>query len=334
MDTAYISFTKRARGYNPRIVSYRVISGDVMHVRRPAFFPIVLSLLCLALHAEDVPEAYKVLNGNWLLTSTTDDPSSEPMSTEYGPMTFTLGIDGSHIYGEGTLEMHCPKDRMGFDVFVDGQISPDGTFILLNSQIGTALPAGSVVIKGTLPGRGAIQWPGQFSSDLKGRNGSCVPVMGEIVASQLPVLKGIFLGTVQAQDGLKSDVTMEIAQGDLITTDVHVPGFSHCVPLNVTMTIKNATGPLWGTFSKTGDENRKRCNRMAGENLILDFTTTDGATLNVSGRLRQDKLLASGIALQIHYLPKDFPKTEILPVHAIGELKRQSTTQTGANLIR
>jgi hypothetical protein len=306
-----------------------------MRVERLAMFPIVLSLLCLACHGEDVPGAYKVLNGNWRLTPVVDDASpSASVSTEFGRMTLTLGIDGNRIYGEGTLEINCPNDRMGFDAFVDGQISPEGTFVLMNLQLGTNLPAGSVVIKGSLPANGATEWRGQFSSQLKGRNGSCVPVMGEIVASQLPALKGIFLGTVQAQDGLKSDVTMEIAQGEFITTDVPVPGYSHCVPLNVTMTIKNATGPVWGTFSKTVDENRKRCNRMAGENLILEFTTIDGATLRVFGRLRQDKFLANGIALQIDYLSKDFWKTKIPPVHAIGELKRQSTTQTGANLIR
>jgi hypothetical protein len=138
---------------------------------------------------------------------------------------------------------------------------------------------------GSWPGRETTEWRGQFSSDIRGHSGSCVPEIDEIVASPLPVLKGTFLGTIQAQDWLKSVVTMEIEQGELISTDVHVPGFTHCVPLNVTMTIKNASGPLWGTLSRIGDENRKGCNRMAGGQIILEFTTMDGATVDVFGYL-------------------------------------------------
>ena len=307
-----------------------------MHVGTLALFPIVLSLLCLPCHGEDIPEAYKVLNGNWRLARAVDDAfPSESKSTQYGRMIFTFGIDGNRIYGEGNFEVNCPKDRQGFDTFVEGPISPDGTFTLTNPQLGSELPLGSVVIKGSLPGKGTTQWRGQFSSDIKGHNGSCVPEIDEVVASPLPVLKGTFLGTVQAQDGLKSDVTMEIEQGELLSTDVHVPGFTHCVPLNVTMTVKNASGPLWGTLSRIGDENRKRCSRMAGGQIILEFTTMDGATAQVFGSLvMKGKNLVTGIHLQIAYFPKDFSKAAIQPVRATGELKRQSTTETGANLIR
>jgi hypothetical protein len=306
-----------------------------MQVGRLAFFPIVLSLLCLACHGEDVPEAHKVLNGNWRLAPAVDEASPSESKSEYGRMIFTFGIEGSLIYGEGNFEVNCPKDRQGFDTFVDGPISPDGTFTLTNPQLGSELPAGSVVIKGSLPAKGTTQWRGQFSSNIKGQNGSCIPEIDEIVASPLPVLKGTFLGTVQAQDGLKSDVTMEIEQGELLSTDVHVPGFTHCVPLNVTMTVKNASGPLWGTLSRIGDENRKRCNRMAGGQIILEFTTMDGATVPVFGFLvMNEKTLVTSIDLQIDYFPKDFSKTGIKPVRAIGKLRRQSTTETGASLIR
>jgi hypothetical protein len=119
---------------------------------------------------------------------------------------------------------------------------------------------------------------------------------------------------------------MEIEQGELISTDVHVPGFTHCVPLNVTMTVKNGSGPLWGTFSKIGEENRKRCNRMAGRQIMLEFTATDGATVRVFGSLvMKEKPVVNSIQITIHYLPKDFPKTEIQPVHAMGELRPQQT---------
>jgi hypothetical protein len=297
-----------------------------MHVGRLTFSLIVFSL-SLACHAEDVPEAYKALNGNWRLTPAVEDASfSESKSAEYGQMTFTFGVDGSRIYGEGIIEMKCPNDRMGFDAFVDGQISPDGTFILTNLQLVTELPAGSIVIKGSLPAKGTTQWRGEFSSDIKGRNGSCIPETDEIVASQLPALKGTFSGTVQAQDGLKSEVTIEIEQGELLPTDVHMPGFSHCVPLSVTMTVKNASGPLWGTFSKIGDENRKRCNRIAGQQLNLEFATSDGANLHVNGFLMmRDKPIVNSIHLDIHYFPQDFSKAGIQPVHAIGELRPQQT---------
>jgi hypothetical protein len=74
-----------------------------MHVGRLAFFPIVLSLFCLAPHGEDVPEAYQVLNGNWRLAPAVDDASpSESKSTQYGRMIFTFGIDGSRSYGEAS----------------------------------------------------------------------------------------------------------------------------------------------------------------------------------------------------------------------------------------
>ena len=296
-----------------------------MHVGRLAFVLVVLSpLFCLPGHAEDVPEAYKVLNGNWRLTPAVDDASpSESKPTEYGRIAFTFGIDGSRIYGEGNFEMNCPKDRHGFDAFVDGQISPDGTFTLTNFQLGAELPAGSVVIKGSLPAKGTTEWRGEFSSVIKGRNGSCLPETDEIVASQFPPLKGTFSGTVQAQDGLKSEVTMEIEQGELISTDVHAPGFSHCAPLNINMTVKNGSGPLWGTFSKIGDENRKRCNRMTGRQIILEFTTTDGGTVRAFGFLvMKEKPIVNSIQLQIDYF-----KPGIQSVHAIGELRPQQTMQ-------
>jgi hypothetical protein len=299
-------------------------------------FSLIVFLLSFACHAEVVPEAYKAINGNWRLTPAVDDPSpSQPKATEYRRMIFTFGMDGDRIYGEGTIEVNCPNDRMGLDVFVDGQIAPDGTFTLINAPVGSELSVSRVFIKGSLPVQGATQWHGQFFSDIKGHNGSCVPEMDEIVASPLPALKGTFSGTVQAQDGLKSEVTIEIAQGDLISTDVRAPGFSHCVPLNITMTVKNASGPMWGKFSRLGDENRKDCNRIAGGQIVLRFTATDGATLHVYGSLMvKEKPIIDGIHFAIHYFPKDFTKVGLQPVHATGDLRPQQIARRDSSLIR
>jgi uncharacterized membrane protein YdbT with pleckstrin-like domain len=84
---------------------------------------------------------------------------------------------------------------------------------------------------------------------------------------------------------------------------------------------------MWeGLPSKIGDKNRKRCNRMAGGN---------NATVHVSGFLMMKEMpIVNSIHLQNRLFSQGLFQSRNPACSAIGELRRQSTTGTGASLIR
>ncbi|RSL18701.1 hypothetical protein EDE15_4300 [Edaphobacter aggregans] len=306
----------------------------IHRLRRLTSLPILLFYLAAPCRAQNA--AAKLLTGNWNLTPTVDpsQPTSQPVATEYGGLSLTLGVDGNMIYGEGLLLVNCPKDRKGFDAFFGGQVSPDGTFTLTNAAVARDLPGGVVVIHGRLPAAGTAEWQGQFSSIWNGTNGSCLPAEGEVVAKQFPPLKGTFSGAIHADDGTESDVTMEVDQGELLPTNypAGVPLFLHyCVPLKATMSVKNAFGPLWGIFTTGDNIYPNQCSRMAGSSFRLEFTTTDGAKLDVFGNIHNSHFpQIDRMDITIHYFPKDFAARGLSPVLATGRLSQSKQDTRGA----
>jgi hypothetical protein len=97
-----------------------------MRVRRLSFLPVLLPLLCLASFAQDAPERYSALNGNWHLTGGWEIPLQSPR------LTLSMGVDGDKIYGKGDFQMNCPDNHSGLGMSFEaqGEIASDGSFVL------------------------------------------------------------------------------------------------------------------------------------------------------------------------------------------------------------
>ena len=276
-----------------------------------------LSYVLLVSSAQDV--GYSILNGNWHLTG-------GPELSQYPALDITLGVDGTTIYGEGHLQVECMKYMAGLDVFVVGTIAPDGTFVLTNNP---PYSSNEVTIRGSVPSPESREWQGSFRTQIKGHDfDNCSPAQGDIVAKPFPPLKGVFSGVLDVSDHSKTEISLEIAQGQLISSSSRSPHFSHCVPLNVRMTISDSSSFPAGVFTTDGNTLPQNCNdRMSGNHFEQRFTLTDGSTLSLHGAYRYADLDRLDITLStnLRQLPKDptDPKEQPSFLHAAGRLTRR-----------
>lgn len=280
----------------------------------------LLSFACLACRAQATPQAYGAISGNWRI-SPTHEPT--PSSTGFESFILTMGVDGDKAYGRGQLNLGC-GDHSG--VAVEGEVLPDGSFTLANTSVFPDMPARSFEVQGKLPAAGATEWHGSFFSHFPGHDSKCMTETGEVMVRQLPVITGSFMGTVRSRKGGgDSEVSMEILQRQLVFTRSPVPGFDHCVPVHVKMTVKGDSGPFAGAFAAAGNS----CdNSIDGDVFTLRFQTIGGGTLLVVGFIDYSHETADRVTLELTYLPRDQQRGVIAnqPATAWGEVMRQQGT--------
>jgi hypothetical protein len=163
--------------------------GGVMKLVSLCFLPLIFCGFCAVSSAQDVSEPYSTLNGNWHLTGAWAEKPHQAIN-------LTLGMDGNTIYSEAKFDLSCisagAPASVGWDVFLEGQVAPDGSFILSNPFGRRSVPAGIISIRGKIPAPGATEWSGTFNVAPFPKTktaAECRAVSGDFVAEQFPPLE-------------------------------------------------------------------------------------------------------------------------------------------------
>lgn len=236
-------------------------------------FPAVVLLCCFVCRAQD----YAAIRGNWHLTGSWGSSSTSPR------LVLTIGVDGDEVLAIGGLSIRCPhRVGLGAGLAPKGQIAADGTFLLTES-----IP-NRITISGRIPEPGSGQWAGHYNFSTDTGHGEC-STGGDFVATKLPLLKGVFSGTLQLADHSgEVAVTIDINQGELIRLDN-----LYWVPLQATMTLsgsaefpserlKTAKFPPEGPTTATSGPTMTG-GQITGESFAMHFSANDGEQIMLGG---------------------------------------------------
>jgi hypothetical protein len=238
-----------------------------MRVLRSLCLPAPFLMSCIVCRAQDRAS----LSGNWHLAG-----SWKP-TTNGTRLILSLGVNGDKVFGQGHLQIHCPGYGTGLGFSVHGQIAPDGTFVLADSDDPKAVK--EISISGKVPDPGLGQWSGNFR--LGHSAGKCpTSVSSDFVATPLPPLKGIYSGTPVLRDRSSVTVTVDINQGELVTFESEPGHVDGEVPLNATMTVN---GSIYPSETLTADASHYSSSRMEGDEFLLVFPLDGGAKIMLAG---------------------------------------------------
>jgi hypothetical protein len=212
-----------------------------------------------------------------------------------------------------------------WEVFVEGRIASDGSFVLGNQyDMPPDIPAHIVSIHGTPPAVGSTEWSGSFDISAFTAKTSptpqeCPAVSGSFIATQFPPLNGVYEGTIRV--GNKDNeayVSLDVAQGKLISTK-SLGAFAHVIPLDAKITVTGSSSLPSNTFeSRTQSEDN---NRIAGNTFQLHFLGgNDGTTFQADGSFSPSN--ESRIRVNLFYVSKD-ESGKLHTVHGDGWLTRQ-----------
>ena len=279
-----------------------------------------ISCLCLASPAQNAPEDYSVLNGNWYLVGGWEAPQQEPR------LTLSIRVDGNEVYGDGDLQVQ----GCGLSFSVMGQIASDGTFDLnLQKPVGVGAEDStfpSLSISGKVPAQGSTEWAGSFNTASMG-NEECPRPSGEFVASQLPPLDGTYSGAIPFFVGsepstplyvsvnMTEGILTSINEGEISPPEVSPAArVSHFVPLRGTITISGFTDLPSKDITLTAEEDRN--SRVQGDEFILFFRLQDGSMMMLTG----SKTDSSGVTVLASF--SYFAKDQDLILSGMGNLTR------------
>ena len=295
-----------------------------MQLRRLSFLPILLPLLCLASFAQDAPERYSALNGNWHLTGGWEMPLQSPR------LTLSLSVNEDKIYGRGDFQMNCPDSHSGLGMSFEaqGEIASDGSFVLNNLGALPDLPSArifdSISIKGRVPDQGATEWSGSFAVALVSQKGRCAKLSGDFVATQFAPLNGAYSGTItDSSNGSTATVLVDVDLAQGIFSSAHGNGFTLSEPASSDRVYYYL--PVTGTVTVSGFSSERitanaianACSRMQGDGFILCFILEDGSTMTLSGFFTDST--ETILNVQVSYQPKGKSTND----SAMGKLTRR-----------
>jgi hypothetical protein len=268
-------------------------------------------------------ESYSTIDGNWRLTGAWAEKLGRAID-------LNVGVDGNTIYAEGQFPMSCVSDGkssvMGRAVSVEGKIASDGTFILSNPRrMPSGVPARDASIRGKLPAQGVAQWSGRFSistfSKTSAPPAECQEISGDFVAKHFPVLNGLYQGTVRVDRNEEAFITLEVAQGELTSTNRPYP-FDHVIPLEAKITMSGSSSLPSNTFDTS--EQPQENNRVTGRTFQLRFLrgAKDGASFEATGSF--DPADETRLTVNLFYTSKD-QDGKFRVVHASGRLIRRQS---------
>jgi hypothetical protein len=242
-----------------------------MRALKALCLPALLLLCCFVCRAQDQTQ----LSGNWHLAGSWDPASNDTR------LILSLGVNGNRVFGWADLQTDCRAEgtRTADGFSVHGQIAPDGTFLLLNSE--DPKEAKQFSISGRVPEPGSANWSGRFDFAHIRKTKKCPPsITGDFVATPLPPLKGVYSGILLLRDRSSVAVTVEISQGELVTFQTEPGHIDGEVPLNATMTVKGSICP---TETLTADSSHASSSQIEGDQFLLVFPLNDGAKVLLAG---------------------------------------------------
>jgi hypothetical protein len=230
-----------------------------MRTLRLLCLPALFVMCCSVCRAQDLT----MLNGNWHLTGSWNIHPNDVR------LFFSLGVQGDEIFGSGDVWTSCEG---GGAVPLHGRIASDGTFVL-RSNYGIPKWERDFSISGKIPQVGSAQWSGRF---ITGQTKKKCPahVEGDFVATRVPLLTGVYSGTLYSGSARSADrtpvtVTLNITQEEMVTFEDQPGHVCGLIPLKATITLN---GPLYSSDTLTANPNPSHgCNVMDGDTFQLLF---------------------------------------------------------------
>jgi hypothetical protein len=215
-----------------------------------------------------------VLNGNWLITGTFNDSSSQFLA-------ISLGFSGNEGSAYGDFSFNCSNRAVisGYLMVLTGSVSSDGSFEL-------STPAGDlpgIVLKGQVPSSASAGFTGTYSY-TGGTLGSSTCTLGDsgsFTATAYPAMSGTYSGTIYGQSTNPSfQVSLKLSQGSFGPTPQD-PGYVYFLtdtfPADVAATFSGTTCVASGTTNSVTP------GVMSGGGFVAHLTMNNGAVYLVSG---------------------------------------------------
>ena len=269
-----------------------------MHALKALCMPVLFLMSCAPTYAQVSADGRTLINGNWHLSGSWGLPEPTPH------LILSLGVSGDEVFGEGSLQVYCPKTGgSGTGFRLKGRIASDGTFILRSWGND---PSGDdpnlIQISGKVPEPSEAQWSGRFEFNAVPLRSPCNPsgVKGDFVATRLPALNGEYSGTIHMGHASEGKVSLQIAQGGLALLETK-SGRIGQITLKATMTVTTVStsllDPTIPSEKLMADVSGPNTSQLRGDEFILEFPTNDGYGLELYGRY----LDASQQTLQVFF---------------------------------
>ena len=237
------------------------------------------------------PIPSSALNGNWYI-------AGNRAKKQFPLLSIYLHVKGTQIVGMGDVQAVCPDDPRngagGINMGLQGEISPDGGFILRNSPRNTI----HVEISGQVPPEGETTWNGEYilAGDISQRCPSYRQT-NSFTAIPIAALRSTFSGWLkihyfQSASAASTDpgssqanFSITVAQGAAASQTLKTGGVHFYLPLTGTIQVKGSSCFLHGqadplTYSTHGSV-PSRYSTLGGDALDLWFAMDDESQVNV-----------------------------------------------------